>query len=256
MTVRFRGLVLPASTLLCLGMLVGGFPVKAYARGGTANMWNVSSNRLLLSDAHEAPPQEGASGHGPRGEAFLNWIFGTSDEAPPQGGADGHGPRGDTYCIVSLPTDQVTPLWSDRPVFLIEGSPRSLALFAENSDQPIWTYPVNQQQAVTYDGPWLRPGQVYTLHAQHHDFPSSIFEARQIELLSLERQVEIAWALLGMGGADGSSVDQALARADYFWAEGLEADAWREVAAVQAESEVAAEAIATATDRFCNSSSN
>ncbi|NJN20117.1 MAG: hypothetical protein HC812_01535 [Leptolyngbya sp. RL_3_1] len=103
-------------------------------------------------------------------------------------------------------------------------------------------YPVNQRQTVTYAGPPLRPGQVYTLRAQHQDFPDSIYESRQMELLSLERQVEIAWALVGLDGSDGSAVDQALARADYFWGEGLEADAWREV--VQSESALAAEAIA------------
>jgi hypothetical protein len=182
--------------------------------------------------------------------AFLDWLLGgNQDSAEPP-----HTQRGDNRCIVSLPPNQVTFLWSDRPIFLIEGSPRSLALFAENSDQPFWTYPVNQQQVVTYDGPPLRPEQVYTLRVQHRDFPNSIYEARQVELLSLERQVEIAWALIDVEEAESSLVDRALARADYFWAEGLEADAWREVAAVESESAPVAEAIATATERLCNPS--
>ncbi|MGD1907273.1 MAG: hypothetical protein ACFB0C_14985 [Leptolyngbyaceae cyanobacterium] len=191
----------------------------------------------------QSPPS--ASGN------FLDWLFGNSPQEPPDARENGRAGRGDDYCVVSLPPNQVVPLWSDRPVFLIDGAPRSLVLFAENSDQPIWTYPVNQRQTITYGGPPLRPGQIYTLRAQHKDFPNSIYETRQVELISLERQVEVAWALAGIDGTEGSSVDRALARADYFWAEGLEADAWREVMAVQSQSEVAAEAIATATERLC-----
>jgi hypothetical protein len=119
----------------------------------------------------------------------------------------------------------------------------------------LWTYPANEQAAVVYSGPELEPGQVYTFRAQHVDFPNTIFESRQFQVVSAAERQAIAAELVTVSAAvaadGGSLADVAIARADYFWAQGFEADAWREIAVAQQLSLDAAEAVAFAYTQLC-----
>jgi hypothetical protein len=185
--------------------------------------------------------------------SFLDWLFTRRNDDEDTSGSI---KRGDDYCIVSLPPDEVEEIWSDRPVFIIQGDPRRLAIFEEGSDTPLWTYPANEQAAVVYGGPELEPGQVYTFRAQHVDFPNSIFESRQFQVVSAaERQAiaaDLATVTATVEAEGGSPADVAIARADYFWAQGLGADAWREMAVAQQLSLTAAEAVAFAYTQLCD----
>jgi hypothetical protein len=192
--------------------------------------------------------------------SFINWLWGARDNGPPFRDGDGQGPRpiDGTACIVSLPRGEVEEIWSDRPVFLIQGSPRRLAIFEGDSDIPLWTYPANEQAAVVYSGPELEPGQVYTFRAQHVDFPNTIFESRQFQVVSAaERQAiaaDLATVEATVEAEGGSPADVAISRADYFWAQGFEADAWREIAVAQQLSLDVAEAVAFAYTQLCGPS--
>ena len=186
--------------------------------------------------------------------SFLNWLFTRNDDEDTSGDIK----RGDDYCIVSLPPDEVEEIWSDRPVFLVQGADRRLAIFEAGSDTPLWTYPVNDHAAVVYGGPELEPGQVYTFRAQHVDFPNTIFEARQFRVVSAaERQAiaaNLATVTATVEAEGGSPADVAIARADYFWTQGLGADAWREMAVAQQLSPDAAEAVELAYTQLCDTS--
>jgi hypothetical protein len=182
---------------------------------------------------------------------FLNWLRGgNQDESE-----DPNIKRGDEFCITSFPEDRVTPIWSDRPVFLVQGAPRSLAVYAQGRDTPLWTYPVNILESVSYTGAALQAGQVYTLRAAHAQFETTTYQEVQFEVLGILEQVEIALDLADlqteMQTAGRSPEEIALARADYFWARGLGADAWAEVAAIQQISPDAQAAIAAAYGRIC-----
>jgi hypothetical protein len=150
----------------------------------------------------------------------------------------------------------VERIWHDRPVFLIQGPARSLAVFANNSNTPLWTYPLNDQAAVIYGGPALVPGQVYTLRIQDAVLPDSVYDVRQFQLVTAVQQRAIANGLataVAAADADGGSVgDVAIARANYFWAQGLGVDAWREMAIAQQLSPIAAEAMAFAYRELCD----
>ncbi|MDA0673127.1 MAG: hypothetical protein O3C67_05400 [Cyanobacteria bacterium] len=186
--------------------------------------------------------------------SFLDWLLTRNGDESESPGIK----RGDDYCIVSVPPGVVEEIWSDRPVFLIQGSHRRLAIFEGDSDTPLWTYPVNDQAAVVYSGPDLEPGQVYTFRAQHVDFPNSIYESRQFQVVSDLQQQAIARSLTAVEAAvvaeGGDPAAVAIARADYFWVRGFEADAWREMAVAQQLSPAAAEAVEFAYTQLCGTS--
>lgn len=180
---------------------------------------------------------------------FLNWLRNPDADAPPRN------KRGDEFCIVGFPQIQGNPSWRDRPTFVIEGNPRSLALYHGDETTPIWTYPVNQETAVTYSGPPLASGVEYTLRVEHAQFRTSNFEQRRFQLLSIEDRVAIALELAALTAelrTAGDSADAiALAQADYFWQRGLEMDAWAEVVPLQATSAPVDEALKTAYEELC-----
>jgi hypothetical protein len=258
---RFGSIVSGAFVGFGLLTLIGP---AMHAQSSSQSSLELSASFLtwLLSNAEDSPPpQLEADGAGTRGDAtsFIQWLLGANDEtSPPQRDAGGTGSRGDDYCIVSLPPNEVEEIWNDRPVFLIQGSPRRLAIFEGDSDIPLWTYPANEQAAVVYSGPELEPGQVYTFRAQHVDFPNTIFESRQFQVVSAAERQAIAAELVTVSAAvaadGGSLADVAIARADYFWAQGLGADAWREIAVAQQLSPTAADAVEFAYTQLCNTS--
>lgn len=185
--------------------------------------------------------------------AFLGWLFGTAENQ--DANENPRTKRGDDFCLVTFEPGIVNPLWSDRPRFLIQGEPRSLALYRDGEDEPFWTYSVNSDEAVTYAGVPLRPGVVYTLRAEHAQFPASQYEERQLVVVSTEEQMAIALDLMTIeeemqqAGATAEAI--ALARADYFWQQGLATDAWEAILPWQTTSPDIAEALQKGYEKLC-----
>ncbi|MEO0538898.1 MAG: hypothetical protein AAF215_34215 [Cyanobacteria bacterium P01_A01_bin.123] len=147
-------------------------------------------------------------------------------------------------------------VWSDRPTFIIQGSPRSLALYQDIDQEPIWEHPVNDAEVVVYTGPPLEPDTVYTFRARHPRFESSIFEQRELRTMSFDEEIQTTANLISLEGEmrNGESVtesDIAIAKADYFWRFGLEAEAWAATWPLQKGSPEVTEAIATSVEHLC-----
>lgn len=183
---------------------------------------------------------------------FLDWLRHPDTGAPPRG------PRpGDNFCLVNLAMGSENAIWSDRPTFIIQGSPRSLALYLDTAQDPIWEYPVNTADVVVYTGPPLQPDTVYTLRAQHAQFPATIYEQRQLKTMSFEAEVQATINLLALeddwrNAREASETAIEIAKADYFWQQGLETDAWATLWPLQAADPAVAGAIATGVDARCN----
>ena len=160
--------------------------------------------------------------------AFLGWLLETSENQ--DGNENPRTKRGDDdFCLVTLAAGTVNPLWSDRPVFIMHGEPRSLVLYQDGVEEPIWEHAANVAAAVIYDGPPLKPESIYTLRAPHPQFPSTNYEQRRLMPLRFEDESQTTMELLELEGerrqAGDSEAEIALAKADYFWQQGLETDA-------------------------------
>lgn len=189
----------------------------------------------------------------PEINGFLDWLRHPDDGTPPRGPR----PGGGSFCVVNYASGAENVVWSDRPTFIIQGSPRSLALYRNTDQEPIWEYPVNDAEVVVYTGPPLEPDTTYTFRAQHSQFPSSIYEQRELRTMSFDDEWRTTANLISLEGEmrNGESVteaDIAIAKADYFWRFGPEAEAWAAIWPLQAESPEVAEAISTGVDALCN----
>ncbi|NEQ99494.1 MAG: hypothetical protein F6K30_22785, partial [Cyanothece sp. SIO2G6] len=187
-----------------------------------------------------------------RASTFLDWLL---EPENPDGDEEPRTKRGDDFCLVTFAPNQVNVLWSDRPTFIIQGAPRSLVLYRDLAQDPIWEYPVNEAEVVVYTGPPLEPDTVYTFRAQHPTFPSTIYEQRQLSTLSFEDEVLTTMGLLVLEGEMRSAGESeeaiALARADYLWQQGLETDAWATVLPLQDESAEVAAAVQMGYEQWC-----
>jgi len=186
--------------------------------------------------------------------AFLNWLFESDNqdrnETP-------RTKRGDDFCLVNFEPNVVNQVWRDRPAFIVQGSPRSLAVYRDTAQDPIWEYPVNDAEVVVYTGPPLEPDTMYTLRARHPQFPSSIYEQRQLRTMSFDAEAQTTGNLLTLEGetrnaGETSETAIAIAKADYLWEQGLETDAWATLWPLQSADPAVAGAIATGVDAFCN----
>ncbi|MEM8605187.1 MAG: hypothetical protein AAGE59_00610 [Cyanobacteria bacterium P01_F01_bin.86] len=185
---------------------------------------------------------------------FLDWLRGLA--VNPDANEPPRTKRGGSeFCLVAFDVQTTTPVWNYRPDFVIQGDLRHFVLSSADSDEPLWTSSPNESETVSYTGPPLRSGTLYTLRAENPQNAND-FEARSFTLLELEDRVEVAFDLLEleneMQTAGQSEEAIVLARADYFWQRGLAVDAWAEVVPLQDTSEVAAAAIATAYERICD----
>ena len=183
---------------------------------------------------------------------FLDWLRHPDTGAPPRGPRPGEG----RFCVINFATDEENVVWSNRPTFIIQGGPRSLALYRDTEQEPIWEHPVNDAEVVVYTGPPLEPDTVYTFRAQHPRFASSIYEERELRTMSFDDEVQTTANLLSLEGEmrNGESVienDIEIAKADYFWRFELEAEAWAAIWPLQKESPEVAEAVATSVEHLC-----
>lgn len=183
---------------------------------------------------------------------FLDWLRHPDTGAPPRGPRPGEG----LFCVVNWVADEENVVWSDRPTFIIEGGPRSLALYRDISQEPIWEHPVTDAQVVVYIGPPLEPDTVYTFRAQHPRFASSIYEERELRTMSFDEEALTTANLIALEGetrnsGEASETAIAIAKADYFWQFELEAEAWAAIWPLQKESPEVAEAIATSVEHLC-----
>lgn len=229
-------------------ILIGasGFSFRGWAQSSIET--DTTDSIHIRIDASGTPASEASDA------TFLNWLNGfeanpDADEPPltKRGGSD--------FCLVAFDAETTTPIWNDRPDFVIQGDIRRFAVYSEASDEPLWMSDANEAEAVAYTGPSLEPGITYTLRAENPRNPMNDFQARRFTLLSPEEQDAIAAGLLELETAMQASGESeeaiALARADYFWERELTVDAWAEVIPLQTTSEVTSEAVAAAYERLC-----
>ncbi|MEM9120729.1 MAG: hypothetical protein AAGD09_23020 [Cyanobacteria bacterium P01_F01_bin.56] len=186
--------------------------------------------------------------------SFLDWLLESDNQ---DANEDPRTKRGDDFCLVNFEPNVVNQVWSDRPTFIIQGSPRSLALYRDTDPDPIWEYPVNDIEVVAYAGPPLEPDTAYTLRVGHPDFPASIYEERELRTLNFEEEFETTVVLLASenerrGASETSETAIAIAKADLLWQQDLGVDAWSAIWTFQQASPEVAEAIATGVDALCN----
>lgn len=186
--------------------------------------------------------------------SFLDWLLESNNQDADE---NPRTKRGDDFCLINFEPNEMNLVWSDRPIFIIQGGPRSLALYRDTSQDPIWEYPVNDIEVVAYAGPPLEPDTAYTLRVRHPDFPSSIYEEREVQTMDLEEEglttvelIVLENDLRTSGAASATAI--AIAKADLLWQRDLRTDAWGAIWAFQQESAEVAEAIATGIDALCN----
>lgn len=189
-----------------------------------------------------------------RADANINFIHWLTDENQDENEGVG-GKRGDNWCVVNFPGGITRQVWSDRPLFLIQGSSRSLALYRKGEDEPFWRYPVTQVEAVTYSGAPLSPGMTYILRMEHSEFPETQYEQRQFVLLGEDDRVARSRELAELENQmreNGKSEEAiVIARATYLWQQGLLADAWAQIMPLATTSSEVSDAVEIAYDRLC-----
>ena len=236
---------------LIVAVALGGYGSQVQAQSSLDADPGLFDGRVASDNPDtQAPPRT------LRASAFLDWLLGAEN---PDGDEEPRTKRGDDFCLVTLAPNRVNLIWSDRPTFIVQGSRRSLALYRDPAQDPIWDYPVNDAEVVVYTGPPLEPDTVYTLRAQHQHFPSSIYEQRQLRTLSFEDEVQTTMELFALEGelrTGGESEEAiALARADYFWQQGFEADAWATVLPLQGELTEVMAAVQMGYEQWCGEQS-
>jgi hypothetical protein len=182
---------------------------------------------------------------------FIHWLTAENQDE----NEDSKGKRGDRLCVVNFPSGSTRQVWSDRPLFVVQGPPRSLALYRNGEDEPFWRYPVTQANAIAYSGPPLSPGITYTLRVEHFDFPSTQFEQRQFVLISEDNRIARSRELAELENQmreDGKSEEAiVIARATHLWQQGLLADAWAQIIPLTTTSSEISDAVETAYEQQC-----
>lgn len=214
------------------------------AASGVLGLLGLTTSLAIAQNSPLAPPEI---------NGFLDWLRHPDDGTPPRGPRPGEG----SFCVVNYASGAENVVWSDRPTFIVQGNPRSLALYQDIDQDPIWEHPVNDAQVIVYTGPPLEPDTIYTFRAQHPRFASSIYEERELRTMSFDDEIQTTANLIALEGEmrNGESVteaDIAIAKADYFWRFELGAEAWAAIWPLQKESPEVAAAIATGVDSLCN----
>ncbi|MEI2579170.1 hypothetical protein [Scytonema sp. PRP1] len=134
-------------------------------------------------------------------------------------------------CMISPEKSDVTTIvWSERPLFIWQGSVQKIAVRPEGSEQDLWSQPVTGRQSINYTGKALQPGQTYEWIVNSSMFvPFQVMEAQQrdritSELKTLENQLKAK-------GVDTEAI--ALAKANYFAENQLWSDALQQAYSVQ-----------------------
>ena len=233
---------------LIIAVALGGYGNRVQAQSSLESDPGRFDGLIYLGNQDSQAPS-----HRVQASRFLDWLLGTEN---PDGDEEPRTKRGDDFCLVTFAPNQVNLIWSDRPTFIIQGNRRSLALYRDLAQEPIWDYPVNDNEVVVYTGPHLEPDTVYTLRAQHQHFPSTIYEQRELRTLSFEDEVLTTMDLLALEGemrTEGESEEAiALARADYLWQQGFEADAWVTILPLQSTLPEVWTALQMGYDQWCS----
>lgn len=166
------------------------------------------------------------------------------------------GSRGD-ICVISPATaGKIGVVWSDRPLFLWQGSIRKMEVRPRSNQQALWSQIVSESQSsVIYNGAALQPGQSYDLVLFNQRFVPifrvtfQIMEKKEKEqiasdLTSLETQLK-------RKGATDEQI--AYEKADYFASRGMWADVLQEAYKVEKPSDRLNKFKDKAFEQFCPS---
>ncbi|MEM6252883.1 MAG: hypothetical protein AAF821_08170 [Cyanobacteria bacterium P01_D01_bin.156] len=191
---------------------------------------------------------------------FIDWLLGRggtrSSRKPPGAEDPPAGSRGE-ICMIAPelgPDEQL--VWHERPTFISKGRIGGLAIFEFNGERPLWTSPAGEGlNAVRYEGPVLRPGNRYLLKVYSPDFPDSAVYSIDFSVVTMEEQQAVAADLesLELSAITNHQTVEGLIeeRVDYFWQQGYEMDAWREVTTLATVSSNISEALEGAYEELC-----
>jgi hypothetical protein len=120
-------------------------------------------------------------------------------------------------------TDQV---WTDRPLFMWQGTVNRVALRNFDSGEELWNQPVDSTaQQIVYTGAALSPG-IYQWELSNSTGSNSSFI---FEIIGGDQRQQIADSLreLELQIGNKTTEEKALAKADYFMQQGLWSDAFQ-----------------------------
>lgn len=152
-----------------------------------------------------------------------------SDLLPPPGG----GRRGEICVLAPITPVGTVDLWSDRPLFLWQGTVRRIAVTVDGSK--IWdATPATGDRSMVYSGPPLQSGQLYRWQVVLEQSP--IYNI-PFQLMSLEARAavdaELATLEAQLVEANATPNTVALSRARVFAARQLWADTLRELLSIE-----------------------
>ncbi|MEM9008294.1 MAG: hypothetical protein AAGE59_32890 [Cyanobacteria bacterium P01_F01_bin.86] len=178
-------------------------------------------------------------------------------------GSQSQGVSRGSICPVSFTEEAV--LWHTRPLLVWQGqSFPSTGIRQTSPDLPVWVATATETEAgiwqMPYTGTALEPGIQYEwlFYFMGSSNPDSPVKWVQFQVLAAEERDRIAADLANLEAqlqeADEETI--ALARADYFIANGLSADALQEIFAVSDPSEVLLETRSAIVQATCGDSAN
>lgn len=166
------------------------------------------------------------------------------------------GSRGDKdVCIVApaMP-GKIEVVWSDRPLFLWQGSIGKLEVRPRNRERILWSYSIREaQNSAIYDGEALQPGQTYDL---------VVFNQRSIQILRATFQVAKKQEIEGIRSdlsqleaqmkQEGATEERiAYAKANYFAVRGMWGDVLQVAYGVEEPSDSLNKFIEKVVEQLC-----
>ncbi|HBL59555.1 MAG TPA: hypothetical protein DDZ80_14005 [Cyanobacteria bacterium UBA8803] len=169
------------------------------------------------------------------------------------------GTRGEEFCLV-VPAQEVFEIWSDRPLFVWQGTLKTITVSLPDDE---WAHDVTEkeqaQKSIVYAGPALQPGQEYFIEGIYETIKDGkIIRDRTdsilFKVMEGPRRQQIAEQLLSLDSQSTTSSAEKLAleRARYFAENDLFLDVVREIFSVPTPSPTVTEQISLLLAEFCN----
>ncbi|NEQ33643.1 MAG: hypothetical protein F6K04_22045 [Leptolyngbya sp. SIO4C5] len=230
-----------------LGLLVLVTPVAA--DGGMPFKAAIAQREPTAAETVDA-----ANGDSLLQNQFLDWLWGRGGHPPGAGRGEPLITRGGFCVVVPATNEGVMETWSDRPVFVTNIGHGGLEVISQADSELIWSHLPTQESFVRYEGQPLQRGETYIARISNpllsRSAPREIRFKVLAETQAIEQDLEQLEAELIAAGETVESL--VLKRADYFWEQGLIADAWRELVTIQSVSPTAAMAVDSGLTRLCN----
>ncbi|WP_421656666.1 hypothetical protein [Leptothermofonsia sp. ETS-13] len=166
------------------------------------------------------------------------------------------GSRGGEVCpLAPAGGYEVSQVWSDRPLFLWQGSLARIEVTDKNG-KPLWKQPISKETAsIIYGGKSFQPGQNYLwklFTSRFQSTPKYILPFQMMESQSRDRITADLRALETQLKTKGATTEEiALQRVNYFVNQNLLSDALREMYSVKDPSNALKEIIQQAPSELC-----